>query len=73
MILSIHPKNPDERKIKQAVDILMQGGIIIYPTDTVYGLGCSIYQPKALEKIYQLKNMKPEKSHLSFICNDLEC
>ncbi len=71
MILSIHPQNPDERKINQIVEILRQGGIIIYPTDTVYGLGCSIMHAEAIGKICRLKKIKPDKAQLSFICNDL--
>ena len=71
MLNEIHPKNPDERKIKQVVDCLKNGGLIIYPTDTVYGLGCDIYNTKAIEKLARLKGIKPEKANFSFICNDL--
>ncbi|MBK7506273.1 MAG: threonylcarbamoyl-AMP synthase [Bacteroidetes bacterium] len=71
MLIEIHPKNPDERKIKQVVDCLKNGGLIIYPTDTVYGLGCDIYNTKAIEKLARLKGIKPEKANFSFICNDL--
>lgn len=71
MLLHIHPKNPEPRKIKIVVDCLMSGGTIIYPTDTVYGLGCDIFQHKAVEKICKLKNVDPEKSNLTFICNSL--
>ena len=70
-LLTIHPKNPPPRLIKQVVDCLKAGGIIIYPTDTIYGLGCDIFQPKAIEKICQLKNIDPKKAQLSFICRDL--
>jgi tRNA threonylcarbamoyl adenosine modification protein (Sua5/YciO/YrdC/YwlC family) len=67
--LVIHPQNPEMRKIKEVVDCLKKGGIIIYPTDTIYGLGCDIFNTKAIERICQLKQVKP--STLSFICNDL--
>jgi tRNA threonylcarbamoyl adenosine modification protein (Sua5/YciO/YrdC/YwlC family) len=71
MMITIHPVNPQPRLIKQAVECLRSGGIIIYPTDTIYGLGCDIYQPKAIEKICQIKNIDPRKAQLSFICRDL--
>jgi tRNA threonylcarbamoyl adenosine modification protein (Sua5/YciO/YrdC/YwlC family) len=71
MLLQIHPKNPDERKIKIIVDCLKKGGIIIYPTDTVYGMGCDIEHPEAIEKICQIKKINPQKAQLSFLCNDL--
>ncbi|MBE7175258.1 MAG: threonylcarbamoyl-AMP synthase [Mucilaginibacter polytrichastri] len=71
MLLRIHPENPQAASIKQAVDILRSGGIIIYPTDTVYGLGCDITRPKAIERICQIKGIKPEKASFSFICYDL--
>ena len=70
-MITIHPENPQPRLIKQAVECLKSGGIIIYPTDTIYGLGCDIYQPKAIEKICQIKNIDPRKAQLSFICRDL--
>ena len=71
MMITIHPVNPQSRLIKQAVECLKSGGIIIYPTDTIYGLGCDIYQPNAIEKICQIKNIDPRKAQLSFICRDL--
>jgi tRNA threonylcarbamoyl adenosine modification protein (Sua5/YciO/YrdC/YwlC family) len=71
MILQIHPQNPQERLIKQVVECLKSGGVIVYPTDTIYGLGCDIFQPKAIEKICQIKNIQPSKAMLSFICRDL--
>jgi tRNA threonylcarbamoyl adenosine modification protein (Sua5/YciO/YrdC/YwlC family) len=71
MLLKIHPDNPQGRYIKQVADCLRNGGIIIYPTDTIYGLGCDIYQPKAIERICQIKNVDPKKAQLSFICKDL--
>lgn len=71
MLLKINPDNPEGRKIKQVVESLQEGGIIIYPTDTVYGLGCDIFNPKAVEKICRLRGLKPEKAMLSFICEDI--
>lgn len=71
MLLEIHPKNPDARKIQQVVDCLSRGGLVIYPTDTVYAIGCDIYQSKAIEKLCLIKGVKPEKMSFSFICNDL--
>ena len=71
MLLSIHPENPQPRLINQVVECLKDGGIIIYPTDTIYGLGCNIYHPKAIERICQIKNVDPKKAQLSFICRDL--
>lgn len=71
MLVSIHPVNPQQRLIQQVVDALKSGGIIIYPTDTIYGLGCDINHPKAIEKICRIKNIEPKKAQLSFICRDL--
>ena len=71
MLINVHPINPQPRLIKQIVDCLKSGGIIVYPTDTIYGLGCDIFQPSAIEKICQLKNLNPLKAQLSFICKDL--
>jgi len=71
MLINVHPVNPQPRLIKQIVDCLKSGGIIVYPTDTIYGLGCDIFQPSAIEKICQLKNLNPLKAQLSFICKDL--
>lgn len=70
-ILEIHPENPDKRKIQMVVNCLKAGGVIIYPTDTVYGIGCDLYHPKAIERICRIKGVKPDKMHLSFICYDL--
>ena len=71
MLLHIHPQNPQERLLKQIAECLKDGGIIIYPTDTIYGLGCDIYHPKAIERICKIKNVDPQKAQLSFICRDL--
>ena len=69
--INIHPVNPQPRLIQQVADALEKGAIIIYPTDTVYGLGCSIQQPKAIERIARIKQIDPAKANLSFICDDL--
>ena len=71
MLLQIHPENPQPRLIKQVVECLKDGGVIIYPTDTIYGLGSDIMQHKTIEKICQIKNIDPQKAQLSFICSDL--
>lgn len=71
MLIRLYENNPNQKIIQQVVDVLKQGGIIIYPTDTVYGLGCDITQPKAIEKISKLRGIKLEKANFSFICYDL--
>jgi tRNA threonylcarbamoyl adenosine modification protein (Sua5/YciO/YrdC/YwlC family) len=71
MIIRIHPDNPQERLIKQVAECLLDGGVIIYPTDTVYGFGCDIFQPKAIERICRIKGIEPTKANLSFVCSDL--
>ncbi|MCE6991586.1 L-threonylcarbamoyladenylate synthase [Dyadobacter sp. CY323] len=69
--IKIYPQNPDERRIRQVVDCLRDGGLVIYPTDTVYGLGCDIYNTRAVERIARIKGIKPQKNDFSFICYDL--
>lgn len=71
MLIQVHPENPEGRKINQIVDCLEKGGIIIYPTDTVYGLGCDIQNHHAVEKICRLKKLDPQKAQLTFICKDI--
>lgn len=71
MLIRINSDNPDSKTISQIVHCLKNGGIIIYPTDTVYALGCDITQNKAVERICKLKNIKPEKSKFAFVCSDL--
>jgi tRNA threonylcarbamoyl adenosine modification protein (Sua5/YciO/YrdC/YwlC family) len=71
MFLEVYESNPDNRKITQAVEVLKDGGLIIYPTDTVYGVGCDIYNKKAIEKLCQLKDIPMKKANFSFICSDL--
>jgi tRNA threonylcarbamoyl adenosine modification protein (Sua5/YciO/YrdC/YwlC family) len=71
MLLEIHPADPQPRNIKTIVECLRDGGVIIYPTDTIYGLGCDISQPKAIERVCRIKQIDPQKANLSFICYDL--
>jgi tRNA threonylcarbamoyl adenosine modification protein (Sua5/YciO/YrdC/YwlC family) len=71
MLLQLHPQNPQPRLIKQVVECLQDGGVIVYPTDTIYGLGCGINHHKAIERICKIKNIEPQKANLSFICKDL--
>ena len=71
MLISIHPTNPQPRQLAIIKDCLESGGIIAYPTDTIYGLGCDIFHPEAVEKICAIKKVNPEKAQLSFICSDL--
>jgi tRNA threonylcarbamoyl adenosine modification protein (Sua5/YciO/YrdC/YwlC family) len=71
MILHIHPDNPGDRQVQKAVEILQEGGIIIFPTDTVYGLGCDIYNARAVERVARIKGISIEKANFSFICYDL--
>lgn len=70
-LIKLHPDNPDPRRIAQIVEVLKEGGLVIYPTDTVYGLGCDIFKPKAIEQIARIKNLKPEKANFAFICEDM--
>ncbi|MDF0720738.1 MULTISPECIES: L-threonylcarbamoyladenylate synthase [Chryseobacterium group] len=70
-ILRIHPDNPQENVINEVVTVLKNGGLIIYPSDTVYALGCNIFDIRAMEKLAQLKKIKLEKARFSIICNDL--
>lgn len=71
MLVRIYNENPNPKSIEETVRILKSGGVIIYPTDTVYGIGCDITNQKAIEKVYSIRGLKPEKSNLSFICYDL--
>ena len=71
MLIQIHPQDPQPRLIKQVVECLKDGGIIVYPTDTIYGLGCDIFQHKAVDRICTIKNINPLRAQLSFICRDL--
>lgn len=69
--LKIHPKNPEMRKINRVVDVLRKGGIVVYPTDTIYGIGCDLMNRKSIERLCRVMDIKPNKLDLSFICNDL--
>jgi len=71
MLLKIYPENPNPKAIGQVIDILDKGGIIIYPTDTIYGMGCDIMNQKSIEKLCRIRGLNPEKANLSFVCYDL--
>lgn len=71
MLVRIYEENPNPKAIAQVVECLRDGGVIIYPTDTVYGIGCDIHNRKAVERICQIRRIKPEKAQFSFICHDL--
>src|SRR5688572_33473129 len=71
MLIHIHPDDPQARNIKTVADNLRNGGVIIYPTDTIYGLGCDIYNTAAIERICRIKGIDPKKAQFSFICRDL--
>jgi tRNA threonylcarbamoyl adenosine modification protein (Sua5/YciO/YrdC/YwlC family) len=71
LLLQIHPDNPQIAKVRAAAEIIKKGGVVIYPTDTVYAIGCDIHNQKAVEKVCRLKNIQPGKINLSFVCKDL--
>lgn len=71
MLYKIHPSNPDQRKIAQVVDILAKGGVIIYPTDTVYAFGCSLMNKRAIERLAKLKDAKMKHANFSIVFHDL--
>jgi tRNA threonylcarbamoyl adenosine modification protein (Sua5/YciO/YrdC/YwlC family) len=71
LFLEIHPDNPQEKFLNTIIECLKDGGVIIYPTDTVYGIGCDINKNRAVERVCKIKNVKPEKSNFSLICYDL--
>jgi len=71
IFVKIYNENPNPKEIQKVVNILRNGGLVIYPTDTVYGLGCDITNTKAMEKVAKIKGVKLEKSNFSFVCNDL--
>ncbi len=71
MLISINKDNPESRKIQQVVEVLEKGGVIIYPTDTVYGLGCDIFQTKSIERICRIRNLDVSKANLTIICKDI--
>lgn len=72
MLLELHTQNPNPRKIKTIVETLEKGGVIIYPTDSVYGLGCDIFNAKAVGRICQIRGIDPAKANLTFICKDIK-
>lgn len=69
--IRLYEENPDPRRVRQIVEVLRNGGVIIYPTDTVYGMGCDITNQKAVEKICRIKGINPKKHNFSFVCADL--
>lgn len=69
--IRIDPDNPNPQSLKQVVDCLLNGGIIVYPTDTVYGVGCDTQNQKAFERLCKFKNIKPKEARFSFVCSDL--
>jgi len=71
MLLKVYPENPNPRDIQRVAEIVRNGGIIVFPTDTIYGLGCDIFNAKAVEKLCKIKGLNPEKNVLSVICHDL--
>jgi tRNA threonylcarbamoyl adenosine modification protein (Sua5/YciO/YrdC/YwlC family) len=71
MLIKIYPENPNPRDVRTVIECLRDGGVIIYPTDTVYSMGCDIYKPKAVERVAAIKGVKAEKAEFSIICNDL--
>jgi tRNA threonylcarbamoyl adenosine modification protein (Sua5/YciO/YrdC/YwlC family) len=71
VILSVHPENPEPRTVRKAAELLSAGGIVIYPTDTVYGLGCSVENKEAIERIHLIKRQRKDKP-FSFVCSDLK-
>lgn len=71
MLIKIYEENPNPKAIEKVVEVLRNGGVIIYPTDTIYGIGCDITNHKAVERVCQIRGIKTDKANLSFICNDL--
>lgn len=71
MLIDIHPKNPEPKKIKMVTECLLDGGVIIYPTDTIYSIGCSLLKLKGIERVAKIKGVKVEKANFSIVCHDL--
>jgi len=71
MILNIHPDNPNPKRIQEVAEILRDGGLVIYPTDTVYSIGCDLMNQKAIARVAAIKGVKPDKANFSIICYDL--
>ncbi len=72
MLITIHPEHPQGRLVAQVVQQLEKGGVIIYPTDTIYGLGCDIQNHKAVDRLCRLRGLDPAKANLTFICRDIQ-
>ena len=70
-LLRIHPETPEQRKINKVIEVLRNGGVVIYPTDTIYGIGCDIFNQRAVERVCQIKGVQVDKTRLSFICQDI--
>lgn len=70
-LIKIYPENPNEKEVLKVVEVLKRGGVIIYPSDTVYALGCDIYNARAMDRVAKIKGIKLEKNTFSFVCNDL--
>jgi tRNA threonylcarbamoyl adenosine modification protein (Sua5/YciO/YrdC/YwlC family) len=71
MVVKLYENNPDPEVVREVVDLLERGGVIIYPTDTVYGIGCDITKTRAVERVARIKGVRPEKANFAFICSDL--
>jgi tRNA threonylcarbamoyl adenosine modification protein (Sua5/YciO/YrdC/YwlC family) len=71
MLVKIYPKNPSPEKIREVVQVLANDGVVIFPTDTIYAIGCSIYSPKAIERVARIKGINPKTANFSFLCYDL--
>ncbi|MDX9852761.1 MAG: L-threonylcarbamoyladenylate synthase [Tenuifilaceae bacterium] len=71
MLIKLYPENPNPREVEKVVEVLRKGGVIIYPTDTVYGLGCDMTNSRAVERIIKIKGIRPKDASFSFICADL--
>jgi tRNA threonylcarbamoyl adenosine modification protein (Sua5/YciO/YrdC/YwlC family) len=71
MVVKLYENNPDPEVVREVVDLLERGGVIIYPTDTVYGIGCDITKARAVERVARIKGVRPEKANFAFICSDL--
>lgn len=71
MLIDIHPENPQEDRLKEAIDVLKGGGVIIYPTDTIYAIGCDVSDLRAMERVAKIKGVKLAKANFSLVCYDL--
>ncbi|HPE57592.1 MAG TPA: L-threonylcarbamoyladenylate synthase [Bacteroidales bacterium] len=71
MLIRIHPDNPADRQLNVVIECLNDGGVIIFPTDTIYAMGCDIFKSKAIDRVARIKGVKPEKANFSFLCHDL--